>query len=211
MLCVFKDTGGVYRLGVIGNLCPMFNSTISIYKWTGGTICDDNGCYTPEFLYFAKKIPLDFGTVWSNFTLHEYTFDLSNPIDLFFVNMVSSHPEVPMISQTKNPIDRCFEMSKNGPDVIVNKATMHFFQNSIPQTMPHGKTHLGVCDEKKITGRYQSRKSTFLWGSRYTVDNYPSKLVVCLRENPPTMKDGVLAMLKRMLAVPFVPHVMGNL
>ena len=39
-------------------------------------------------------------------------------------------------------------------------------------------------------------------------DNYPSKLVVCLQVNPPPMKEGVLA---GVLAVPFVPHMMGNL
>ena len=68
LLCIFRKQGEeVYRLGVVGNLSPLWCKKLTIHEWTGSSIMD-SGVYTSEFLYFATAFPLDFQTVKSPFT-----------------------------------------------------------------------------------------------------------------------------------------------
>ena len=74
---------------------------------------------SPPLHVFCPSFPISLETVESNFTVVELTVDHISPPDIIFVNTVSSHPSVPLMHTCVNPLDDCFEMCPEGPDVMM--------------------------------------------------------------------------------------------
>lgn len=168
VLCIV----GGDRLCVMENLSPCVSwCSVSYYEWNGDSVMQD-GVFTPEFLFFANCFPLDFSTVKAGFTRKRYRFEAENPMDIIFVNIVSSHPSVPAINNCINQVDGCFEMSKDGPDVIGAYDSMPNVQNS-RQVLWRGRPRVDVMNTK------QQEKNQYL----------PKNAPECLREPKRCLQD----------------------
>lgn len=168
MLCVFRRSSGDvhFRLGVVGNLSPMWNDKVLVYEWTG--VCTmELGVYTPTFLLEGKSFPVNFEKVSSHFTPVALSLDLDGDLpELFFVNMVSSHPEMKLQRECSNPTDGCFEMSPVGPDQAVVADSLPGVQNESWPLRVEGET-------------LESTNKNFRWNRFLKKDCHPR----CLGEN----------------------------
>lgn len=206
LLCVFRTNDREqYRLGVIGNLSPLWNRTVHIYEWTGSS-CASNGVYTPEFLYFANRFPVDYNTVSSDFT--PVTIELRGDAvpDIMFLNIVSSHPcvDLPNKKDCVNDEDKCFEMSPRGPDIVIDPKTMPTYENvahpvrvewDVNVCNPLVDRNRGLCREKTPPLMFENRKG---------IHHLPSEVYAVVSEEVPRMEERRLKRIQSLLAVPFV-------
>lgn len=200
MLCVYRTNKG-FRLGVIGNLSPLWNDTITLYEWTGFSIMD-SGVFTPEFMYFARSLPLHFDTIKSHFKLIQVRSEEIHPSDIVFVNTVSSHPEVPLLHNCVNPNDGCFEMSSVGPDVMVQPDSLPHVHNLSPM-LRTGDNRFDSINTDFVWNRSLPKESPFfLLESRRILHHLPSIFRTILSESGcPLMESGSFV---GKIAVPYV-------
>lgn len=205
LLCVFRQHGeaGPYRLGVMGNLSPLWNNEVQIYEWTGKSATYD-GTFTPQFIYGSKEFPVDFGTIASEFTLVTMETDWVQPLDLYFVNIVSTHPSFNLPGDCTNNVDSCFQMSPCGPQLVAFPETMpHVFNRSFPIT---SNWTVDTKNPLKCFNKHLPNMPlpSFLRENRQSVHHLPSDLYLFEHSGAPRLPQKKQQTLKGLLAVPYI-------
>lgn len=205
ILCVFRiNPEEEYRLGIIGNLSPLWNNTVHIYEWTGMSHALD-GVFTPEFIFFARSFPLHFDSVSSHFTLVEFKIKPKEAPDVIFLNMVSSHPSVNLPStDCVNGKDGCFQMSSNGPDIMIEPNTMPKFPNLTRSLSSQWDINLVNPRFHLNTGVSGTETPSFLLENSKGIDHLPSEVFCTLHDGQPIMDIALVKRLSGLLAVPYI-------
>jgi hypothetical protein len=211
MLCIFRSHAtDKPRLGVVGNLSPLWCRKLSIFEWTGATIMD-SGVFTPEFMYFADGFPVNFATVRSQFTLIELEFDSVFPPDVVFVNTVSSHPAVPRQHNCTNQVDGCFEMSPKGPDVMMAYESMPQFGNfSVP--LWRGEVQFNSNNPDVGYNRHLTKGAPTCFSEpKRTIHHLPSIFHTIESDGCPVVVEEDELLFRGKIAVPYVKqHVIND-
>lgn len=205
LICVFRcNPKEDYRLGVIGNLSPLWNRTVHIYEWTGSSIVLD-GVFTPEFIYFANKFPVHYETVSSDFTTVKIDLKDDEVADIFFVNIVSSHPNVDLPKKDcVNKEDGCFEMSPKGPDKVIDPDTMPKYENASHPVWSEWDVNLFNPLKHLNEGLSREKTPSLMFENAKGIHHLPSEVYAVVSEGVPTMRKGVQERIQGLLAVPIM-------
>ena len=213
-LCLFHrpdDAANFWRLGVIGNLCLLFNRTVTVQEWIGPTTIV-GGCFVPSFLCIpGVAAPFHFDAVKSHFQEVTLPVDIEQPPDLIFVNMVSTHDalSLPSGSACTNPRDSCFQMSQYGPDIMIEPSSLPVVQNEKLHGIT-GRWKFDIPLARKVYGGAKKKsksKGSANWSSfrsRHSFDLLPTQTYVRVDRGAPQLSQPVVDKVKNHFAVPYI-------